>query len=364
MKIIHLASFNGNVGDNINHAGFRPWFQRLIKKKISWQSLEIREFYWKKRNWDKKFVDLVNNFDLLVIGGGNYFELWLDNSPTGTSIAIPLNLFKKIRIPIFFNSLGVDLAQGSTKLTKTKFKKFLDLILCDEKNIISIRNDGSKKNLEKIYGVKNLKKINYCPDHGFFIEKKFYKKKKKNYRVISINLACDMPEIRFKHFGNKKTRIQNFCKEMSLFICKLCNNYENLIVYLIPHIYSDLQVYNEILKFLPDDVRRKKIFIGEFGSGSKSAIKTLEYYLRSDLVLGTRFHSNVSSIGLLKDTIGLKNFPQIEYLYDEIGQSKSVIDISKPIFKSKLFKKVKEVFDKTKKSSFKKKKDIIRSKKR
>ena len=67
-----------------------------------------------------------------------------------------------------------------------------------------------------------------------------------------------MPEIRFKHFGNKKTRIQNFCKEMSLFICKLCNNYENLIVYLIPHIYSDLQVYNEILKFLPDDVRRKK----------------------------------------------------------------------------------------------------------
>ena len=34
MKIIHLASFNGNVGDNINHAGFRPWFQRLIKKKF------------------------------------------------------------------------------------------------------------------------------------------------------------------------------------------------------------------------------------------------------------------------------------------------------------------------------------------
>ena len=85
--------------------------------------------------------------------------------------------------------------------------------------------------------------------------------------------------------------------------------------------------------------------------------------MRSDLVLGTRFHSNVSSIGLLKDTIGLKNFPQIEYLYDEIGQSKSVIDISKPIFKSKLFKKVKEVFDKTKKSSFKKKKILLGVKK-
>ena len=40
-----------------------------------------------------------------------------------------------------------------------------------------------------------------------------------------------------------------------------------------------------------------------------------------------------------------------------------MIDISKPIFKSKLFKKVKEVFDKTKKSSFKKKKILLGVKK-
>lgn len=343
IKVIHLASFNGNVGDNFNHAGFRPWFEKLTKNKIFWKNQEIREFYWKKKKWDLNFVNYVNKFDLLIIGGGNYFELWVNNSPTGTSIAIPIEIFKKIKIPIFFNSLGVDLGQGATQIAIDKFNKFLDVILCDEKNIVSIRNDGSKKNLKKIYKSINYKKIYFCPDHGFFVNKKFFKNNKTEFLRLSVNLACDMAEIRFKNFGKKNRQLQNFCKEMSLFINDLCVKYSKLTVYLIPHIYSDIQVYNEILKFLPDEIRRKKIVLAEFGSGNHAANKILEYYSRSDLILGTRFHANVSSIGLLKDTLGLKNYPQIENLYNELRQPQRVVDISKPSFKVKLLKKIDQI---------------------
>ena len=33
MKLLHVASFNGNVGDYINHMGFRRMLEEVYKKK-------------------------------------------------------------------------------------------------------------------------------------------------------------------------------------------------------------------------------------------------------------------------------------------------------------------------------------------
>ena len=87
MNILHIASFSGNIGDNANHMGFRGWFNSMVPQEVIWDNIEIRDFYRGERKWDKSFVDLANNYDLVVIGGGNYFELWVEKSPTGTSIS-------------------------------------------------------------------------------------------------------------------------------------------------------------------------------------------------------------------------------------------------------------------------------------
>ena len=92
IRVLHIASFTGNIGDNANHMGFRPWFEKVSSVSVSWDNLEIREFYWKERKWDMDFVDLANSYDLVVIGGGNYFELWVEDSPTGTSIIFLVRL--------------------------------------------------------------------------------------------------------------------------------------------------------------------------------------------------------------------------------------------------------------------------------
>ena len=83
-----------------------------------------------------------------MIGGGNYFELWVNNSPTGTSINIKLSLLEKINIPILINSVGVDFGQGVKKRNIKKFKKFID-ILIRKNSYLSFRNDGAKHNLKK-----------------------------------------------------------------------------------------------------------------------------------------------------------------------------------------------------------------------
>ena len=47
MKILHIASFNGNIGDNAHHNGFRKNFSEIIGvRNLIWDELEIRKFYW------------------------------------------------------------------------------------------------------------------------------------------------------------------------------------------------------------------------------------------------------------------------------------------------------------------------------
>ena len=129
MKVLHVASFRGNIGDNANHAGFRPWFQALAGRPIAWTEFEIRDVYRKTRAFDASFATEANAADLVVIGGGNYFELWVKDSPTGTSISVTDDVMADIRTPIFINALGVDDAQGYTKETLGRFGKFLARLL-------------------------------------------------------------------------------------------------------------------------------------------------------------------------------------------------------------------------------------------
>ena len=128
MKAIHLASFSGNIGDVLSHEGTYNLFKRYFKKKINFKKLEIRDFYKNKKKINLHLVNYINSFDFFLIGGGNYFELWVPNSYTGTSLNFNLALFKKIRVPIIFHSLGVDINQGIYKNNKKKFIDFLNAI--------------------------------------------------------------------------------------------------------------------------------------------------------------------------------------------------------------------------------------------
>ncbi len=129
LRLLHIASFSGNVGDNANHMGFRPWFEAHVDAPAAWTNLEIREFYWRERQWDAGLVEFINSHDMLIIGGGNYFELWVEQSPTGTSIAMDLKLFDEIKVPVFFNALGVDPGQGVPDTSRERFTAFLDKLL-------------------------------------------------------------------------------------------------------------------------------------------------------------------------------------------------------------------------------------------
>jgi len=241
LKTLHLASFDGNIGDNANHNGFYKHLKQLEDFEFQIDQLEIREFYWKKRFFDQSFVELVNQYDLLIVGGGNYFELWVEDSPTGTSISIELELLKKINTPILFNALGIDPGQGTSDKNITKFKKFLDCLI-ERKDFISIRNDGAKKAIIDYVGGKYLDYIYHTVDAGFFADipepSEYYKTKK----YIAINIAYDMHDIRFENIS-----YQDFLQIFKSFIDKFLKNNIDYEIIFVPHIYRDMTFITDML---------------------------------------------------------------------------------------------------------------------
>ena len=336
LKTLHLASFNGNIGDNANHNGFYKYLNKNKDFKFAIDTLEIREFYWRKRSFDISFVKLVNTYDLLIIGGGNYFELWVDNSPTGTSIAIDLELLKQIKTPIVFNALGVDSGQGVSSRNIEKFRNFLD-VLIERKDFISIRNDGARQTIIKYIGKEYLEYIYHTVDAGFFTNisepSNYYKTKK----YIAINIASDMPEVRFKDIS-----YSNFLLVWQQFISDFLEEYNEYEIVIVPHIFRDIGFINDLLEILDDETRRTKISIAALTHGENSFDEVMSIYKNASIVLANRFHANVCSIGFGTPTIGLVNYKQIQELYNEL-ESDSYIDITKKSFNYKLLELIRTV---------------------
>ena len=291
-----------------------------------------------KKFFNESFVELVNSYEFLIIGGGNYFELWVEDSPTGTSIAIDLELLKRIKVPILFNALGVDPGQGASKSNIIKFKNFLK-ILIDRNDFISIRNDGAKKAIIDYLGSDWLEFINHTPDAGFFLKVeetgKYYNEKK----YIAVNIACDMPETRFKDLDYDK-----FLSIFKDFFTEFLEKNKNFEIVFIPHIFRDMKFINDILSVLNDHDRRKRVSVAPLLHGVNSFAEVMSIYKGAQFTLANRFHANVCSIGLNTPTIGIVNYRQVKELYNEI-ESDSYVDVTKENFNLELFNRI-ELLDK------------------
>ena len=78
-KILHVASFIGNIGDNASHCGFYSILHSVMGGNASIEQQEIRKFYKNyhdadKLSFDLDFVDYANRFGLLIIGGVGFLD--------------------------------------------------------------------------------------------------------------------------------------------------------------------------------------------------------------------------------------------------------------------------------------------------
>ena len=344
MKILHLASFSGNIGDGANHNGLRAKLNRLFPTILEYRNLEIRRFY---QNYDGKdklsfnddFIEYANKFDLLIIGGGNFFEIWLESSSTGCTIDLPPSILERIQTKILFFGLGFDTYKGYSEKNKYKFLRFIEHVSSyHNKFFLTVRNDGSLKQLTNFYGDEIADKVMKVPDGGFFLklDDKIHFPSSISERYIALSLASDMKSIRFRT-NQYHELYDNLVHELSKWIIRIVKSDRDIKFYLVPHIKTDYEIIYKLLNVLPEFICRNNILVGPYLTGFGHEVEIFNIYYNSLFTISMRFHANVCPIGLGIPTIGLTSYQKIYDLYEELNLLHRVFDVIDNDLCGKLF---------------------------
>lgn len=326
MKVLHVASFTGNIGDNANHTGMRSRLESVLGVKPHYTELEIRycyRIYTGEHRWafDDDFVALANDHDLVIIGGGNFFEPWLDESATATTINITNENLQKISKPLVFFGVGFDIHKGCSPENLEKFSCFLTQCIKQKNILVSFRNDGSLKNLKIAFPdrLDFWSGVSIVPDGGFSygVERSAIEYLPAG-RFWGINIASDMEALRFPDGVEGGITWKGFLSQLASFLERSLVANPDLRIILFPHIFRDVLSIGEFMTHLDDRLCRDRIIVAPFACGWSACDHVFSLYKHCELVMGMRFHTNVCAIAMGIPAIPLISYPKLYDLYEEL----------------------------------------------
>lgn len=331
MKILHVASFCGNIGDNASHLGLYAILRRVVGE-FTVDQLEMRDFYKnrppaERRYFDGEFAARANKYDLLIFGGGGFLDYWVENSASGTTIDMTIENLAKITVPTLFSSMGSHPHKPVPAGNLEKFKHFLEAI-CDKKTMrVLPRNDGSIDRINAILDTPKATKCREILDNGFFFEPgetgRYSGIEPRKY--IAWNITTD--QLQMNKNLQQLDAAEDFYRNIASAVVALAKTSDLSHVF-VPHIGADINAIAKLFAYLPDDLVRRRIFVAPYGQGDAAARFAFNVYRESHATIGTRFHTNVCSLAMGVNTIGLGVLDRIKYLYDYFGIEDRCIDVT------------------------------------
>lgn len=321
MKILHLASFVGNIGDNASHAGFyKLLYERLGAFDL--EKCEIREFYnnrhFFKRQFDDSFVRYANTFDLLVIGGGSFFDYWNQASATGTTVDIPLQLLKKLKVRLLCTSLSCQPGSENTESLEQLARSFLSALNNRPKTWLAVRNDGSLQSVAANLGECYAAKMSEILDSAFFYQPQLHEATLFPKPYIALNLAPD--QLADFEGRNPSFLVSLFYDRIAQFIDYAYQQY-GINTVLVPHILADLECVGQIITRMDDLSSRQALMVAPCVGGSVGAQSAYALYGASHAVIATRFHANVFGMTSGARLFGLAARSRIKSLHGSVGSN-------------------------------------------
>ena len=331
LRVAHVAAFHGNLGDRANHVAFYSWFRSFFPNThIVWTKIDLREVWRTDRDLLRRITNLRVRPDLLVFGGGNFWETWDTSSKSGTSLNVTRAELEKLGIPIFFNALGFETNRGISKNAEAQFFPDLQKYLEDSHVFVSIRNDGSSENLERV-GI-NTQGIHKLPDHAFFLEVESNTASDQEIPQIAINLASDMPGKRYPKFGNTA----DFITAMADCFAEVFSVHPFNLRF-VAHIPSDLDSGVMLMSKIPERMQRENFSLDFRNYGGLDNLDFVDPYWKSEVNIVQRFHANILSLISPTKTLGISNLPKVTDLLQEVSANPgSVLPLNGPDDMSKL----------------------------
>lgn len=321
-SIVHIASFAGNIGDIINHSGFYKSFG-IDKKSV--RQIEIRRFYHncnqaQKLFFDNRLAEYINQSELLILGGGGFFDVYWDESDTGTTIDMPKSFIDQIKVPVLVNAMGVHFVQGK-KRAKEKFYSFLNDITSRDNWYVSIRNDGSAKRLKDVYHESLPDNLKIVPDAGFMIDTGYRNSKEDHDCIIGFSITNELLDPGF--IGNEN--IDSFNDTMRNILTGILDANKEICFFI--HGPQDFNTLNILIDKMGMEKFRTNITVAPYAPYGRGDGGILDYYRKCDAVVGMRFHSNVIAIAENIPVLGVAIHAQITDLYEELGINDQCVKI-------------------------------------
>jgi len=182
IKVLHIGAFDRNVGDNIALLNAQKLWKITLSNNVSFKNCDIGNFWSSNNNIQeskKIFTNLSKHFDCILVGGGGLIECQ-SHHQTGWKLPFNNEIFKSIKIPVFFQGVGINCFRGGEDYTPKAKAALTETI--ENSAVFSLRNDGSLKKLKDWIGIEN-KKIVEVPDPGLM----FYDHKDINLKLENIN---------------------------------------------------------------------------------------------------------------------------------------------------------------------------------
>jgi polysaccharide pyruvyl transferase WcaK-like protein len=342
IKILHVASFTGNIGDNASHLGLYNVLKTILGDRLDIEQIEIRRFYKKysladKMNFDLEFTQKANAKDLLIFGGGGFLDYWVSNSETGTTFDMSDEILDKLIVSTLFISVGCMPHQPVPEGNIDKFHHFLQKVGSKKNMRIAVRNDGSILEIKRLFGGEFEGTITEILDNGFFYEPSL----KFNCRLldkpyIAINTTLDQLIMKNRIIGN--INYSQLKEELLSLLQRIIDETDYSLVF-VPHIFKDLQAFRELLEGMNDFYIRSRVAIAPYLQGDYGCNYLMSVYNQADSILSMRFHANVCPLSMGKRTVGLAALDRVVHMYNSIGKSSDCIPANDK-FADKVYKKL------------------------
>ncbi len=328
IKVLHVASFIGNIGDNASHLGLYGLLKRLLPLHHITQ-LEMRKFYQQyskpdKLYFDQRFLEMANSYDLVIIGGGGFLDYWHKNSQSGTTLDIDPELLQYIKTPTLISSMGAMALQQVPEGNIAKARRFFTALQANPNIRVAVRNDGSVNSILRDLGPEYLQGITEILDHGFFYQPPEHTGLPLG-PYVALNITED--QLGMQRASTEPLDAEQYYSELRRTLFHIVERHQ-LNILLVPHIYSDLRAINQLLARLDDWFVRQHITVAPCIQGDNGADYLFNLYRQSNLVIGMRFHTNVCSLAMGLKVIGLVALDRINYLYRSLGITDNCVSVT------------------------------------
>ena len=310
------VSKGGNFGDAV-----LPWsVRRLVERQIpvaKWEPLHVHRLV------TDEIKEQINATDGLVIGGGGLFlPDTMPNANSGWQWNISNENLRGITAPIAVTGVGFNLFPGQ-QFEGDLFKKSL-VELVEKSTVFGLRNSGSVERIREMLPAELAEKITFlpCPTvlNSRLIPSIRRPEKPSERRVVHINAAYDRAGSRFgDDYGT-------FLGQIAAFITALPDDVE---VRAACHLRADETLVEDLASVHGITVPIDHLY-------KMSAIRGLELYARSSLVIGMRGHASMLPFGVGTPILSLVSHPKLQYFLDDIEHPDWGVSVHDPKLAEKL----------------------------